>query len=196
MFRNIDSILVLACDTSYYAGLTAKYWFGSIAKIRTDVETVSEYHYLESVSSPRVRRDDLAVGRNHRHARCAQVCAVARHDARAMCGVATSAMVSLTELGFPTHAGREIGGTSTKTFTTQFVGLFILAVTLGKLRDSVNVEQEAAYLKPLRYLPVALNGVLGLEPQIIAWSEEFARKEGAFFLGRGLSRCGVFQPYR
>ena len=103
-----------------------------------------------------------------------------------MCNVATSAMVRLTELKFLTHAGREIGVASTKAFTTQRVGLFILAVTLGKLRAHVSAEQEARYLKLLRHLPAALNGVLPLEPQIIAWPEEFARKEDALFLGRGL----------
>jgi len=95
-------------------------------------------------------------------------------------------MVRLTELKFLTHAGREIGVASTKAFTTQLVGLFILSVTLGKLRGHVNAQQEAAYLKALRHLPAALNGVLALEPQIIAWSQEFARKENALFLGRGL----------
>jgi Glucosamine 6-phosphate synthetase, contains amidotransferase and phosphosugar isomerase domains len=89
-------------------------------------------------------------------------------------------------LSFLTHAGREIGVASTKAFTTQLVALFVLAATLGKLRGQVSAEQEAEYLKQLRHLPAALNSVLALEPQIIAWSEEFSRKEHALFLGRGL----------
>jgi glucosamine--fructose-6-phosphate aminotransferase (isomerizing) len=184
----IDSILILACGTSYYAGLTAKYWLESAAKIRTDVEIASEYRYRESVPNPRAlvvtisqsgeTADTLAALRH------AQSLGMAR--TLAVCNVATSAMVRLTALNFLTHAGREIGVASTKAFTTQLVGLFILAVTLGKLRGYVNAEQEAAHLHELRHLPAALNSVLALEPQIIAWSEKFARMESALFLGRGL----------
>ncbi|MBN3858367.1 glutamine--fructose-6-phosphate transaminase (isomerizing) [Paraburkholderia sp. Ac-20340] len=188
VFKDIDSILILACGTSYYAGLTAKYWLESVAKIRTDVEIASEYRYRESVPNPR----SLVVTISQ-SGETADTLAALKHaqslgmqHTLAVCNVATSAMVRLTEFKFLTHAGREIGVASTKAFTTQLVGLFILAVTLGKLRGHVNARQEAAYLKLLRHLPAALNGVLALEPQIIAWSEEFARKENALFLGRGL----------
>ncbi|WP_028221684.1 glutamine--fructose-6-phosphate transaminase (isomerizing) [Paraburkholderia oxyphila] len=188
VFKGIDSILILACGTSYYAGLTAKYWLESIAKIRTEVEIASEYRYRESVPNPR----SLVVTISQ-SGETADTLAALKHaqslgmeHTLAVCNVATSAMVRLTELKFLTHAGREIGVASTKAFTTQLVGLFILAVTLGKLRGHVSAEQEAAYLKELRHLPAALNGVLALEPQIIAWSQEFARKENALFLGRGL----------
>jgi glucosamine--fructose-6-phosphate aminotransferase (isomerizing) len=95
-------------------------------------------------------------------------------------------MVRQTELSFLTHAGREIGVASTKAFTTQLVALFVLAATLAQLRGHLDKEQEAEYLRQLRHLPAALNSVLALEPQIIAWSEEFSRKEHALFLGRGL----------
>ncbi|SDD21311.1 glutamine--fructose-6-phosphate transaminase (isomerizing) [Paraburkholderia lycopersici] len=188
VFEGIDSILILACGTSYYAGLTAKYWLESVAKIRTDVEIASEYRYRESVPNPRALVVTIS-----QSGETADTLAALRHaqslgmaHTLAVCNVATSAMVRLTELSFLTHAGREIGVASTKAFTTQLVGLFILAVTLGKLRGHVSEAQEAAHLKLLRHLPAALNGVLALEPQIIAWSEEFARKENALFLGRGL----------
>lgn len=188
VFRGIDSILILACGTSYYAGLTAKYWLESVAKIRTEVEIASEYRYRESVPNPR----SLVVTISQ-SGETADTLAALKHaqslgmeHTLAVCNVATSAMVRLTELKFLTHAGREIGVASTKAFTTQLVGLFILAVTLGKLRGHVSAEQEATYLKELRHLPAALNGVLALEPQIIAWAQEFARKENALFLGRGL----------
>ncbi|MBB3261801.1 glucosamine--fructose-6-phosphate aminotransferase (isomerizing) [Paraburkholderia bannensis] len=188
VFKGIDSILILACGTSYYAGLTAKYWLETVAKIRTDVEIASEYRYRESVPNPR----SLVVTISQ-SGETADTLAALKHaqslgmeHTLAVCNVATSAMVRLTEFKFLTHAGREIGVASTKAFTTQLVGLFILAVTLGKLRGHVSAEQEATYLKLLRHLPAALNGVLALEPQIIAWSEEFARKENALFLGRGL----------
>jgi glucosamine--fructose-6-phosphate aminotransferase (isomerizing) len=187
-FDEIDSILILACGTSYYSGLTAKYWLESIAKIPTQVEIASEYRYRESVPNPKAlvvvisqsgeTADTLAAlkhaqGLGHRHT-------------LAVCNVGTSAMVRLTEMQFLTHAGREIGVASTKAFTTQLVGLFTLAVTLGKMRGHVDAGKEADYLKQLRHLPAALNSVLALEPQIIAWSEEFSRKENALFLGRGL----------
>ncbi|MFD1558459.1 glutamine--fructose-6-phosphate transaminase (isomerizing) [Paraburkholderia silviterrae] len=188
VFKGIDSILILACGTSYYAGLTAKYWLESVAKIRTEVEIASEYRYRESVPNPR----SLVVTISQ-SGETADTLAALKHaqslgmeHTLAVCNVASSAMVRLTELKFLTHAGREIGVASTKAFTTQLVGLFILAVTLGKLRGHVNAQQEATYLKALRHLPAALNGVLALEPQIIAWSQEFARKENALFLGRGL----------
>ncbi|CAH2803289.1 MAG: Glutamine--fructose-6-phosphate aminotransferase [isomerizing] (EC [uncultured Paraburkholderia sp.] len=188
VFADIDNLLILACGTSYYSGLTAKYWLESIAKIPTQVEIASEYRYRESVPNPKSlvvvisqsgeTADTLAALKHaqelgHRHT-------------LAVCNVSTSAMVRQTELAFLTHAGREIGVASTKAFTTQLVALFVLAVTLAKLRGRVSPEQEAEYFRRLRHLPAALNSVLALEPQIIAWSEEFSRKEHALFLGRGM----------
>ncbi|AAU48618.1 glutamine--fructose-6-phosphate transaminase (isomerizing) [Burkholderia pseudomallei] len=188
VFAGIDSLLILACGTSYYSGLTAKYWLESIAKIPTQVEIASEYRYRESVPNPRAlvvvisqsgeTADTLAA---LKHAQ-----ALGHAHTLAICNVATSAMVRQTELQFLTHAGTEIGVASTKAFTTQLVALFVLAATLGKLRGHVDAAREADYLKQLRHLPAALNSVLALEPQIIAWSDEFARKENALFLGRGL----------
>lgn len=187
-FAEIDSVLILACGTSYYSGMTAKYWLESIAKIPTNVEIASEYRYRESVPNPR----QLVVVISQ-SGETADTLAALKHaqslghtHTLAVCNVATSAMVRLTEMQFLTHAGTEIGVASTKAFTTQLVGLFVLAVTLGKLRGYVDAAQEAEYLKQLRHLPAALNSVLALEPQIIAWAEEFARKENALFLGRGL----------
>ncbi|RKT25360.1 glutamine--fructose-6-phosphate transaminase [Paraburkholderia sp. RAU2J] len=188
VFAQIDSLLILACGTSYYSGLTAKYWLESIAKIPTQVEIASEYRYRESVPNPRSlvvvisqsgeTADTLAA---LKHAQ-----SLGHKHTLAVCNVGTSAMVRQTELSFLTHAGREIGVASTKAFTTQLVALFVLAATLAKLRGHLNEEQEADYLKQLRHLPAALNSVLALEPQIIAWSEEFSRKEHALFLGRGM----------
>lgn len=188
VFDQIDSVLILACGTSYYAGLTAKYWLESIARIHADVEIASEYRYRDSV--PDARALVIAISQSGETADTLAALNHARSLGQphtlAVCNVATSAMVQLTELQFLTHAGREIGVASTKAFTTQLVALFILAVTLGKLRGHVSDEQGEAYLKLLRHLPAALNGVLALEPQIIAWADEFARRENALFLGRGL----------
>ncbi|MFL9910555.1 glutamine--fructose-6-phosphate transaminase (isomerizing) [Paraburkholderia sp. RL17-337-BIB-A] len=188
VLEGIDSVLILACGTSYYAGLTAKYWLESIAKIPTQVEIASEYRYRDSVPNPRA----LVVAISQSGETADTIAAVKhavslgmRHTL-AVCNVATSAMVRLTELKFLTHAGVEIGVASTKAFTTQLVALFVLSVTLGKLRGHVSQMQEANYLMQLRHLPAALNGVLALEPQIIAWASEFSRKENALFLGRSL----------
>jgi glucosamine--fructose-6-phosphate aminotransferase (isomerizing) len=188
VFADIDSLLILACGTSYYSGLTAKYWLESIAKIPTQVEIASEYRYRDSVPNPKAlvavisqsgeTADTLAA---LKHAQ-----ALGHRHTLSVCNVGTSAMVRLTELSFLTHAGREIGVASTKAFTTQLVALFVLAATLGKMRGHVDAAREADYIKQLRHLPAALNSVLALEPQIIAWSEEFSRKENALFLGRGL----------
>jgi glutamine---fructose-6-phosphate transaminase (isomerizing) len=187
-FREIDSLLILACGTSYYSGLTAKYWLESIAKIPTQVEIASEYRYRESVPNPKALVVVIS-----QSGETADTLAALKHAQElghkhtlAICNVSTSAMVRLTELAFLTRAGREIGVASTKAFTTQLVGLFVLAVTLGKLRGHVDAQLEAQYVKSLRHLPAALNSVLALEPQIIAWSEEFSRKENALFLGRGM----------
>ena len=187
-FGEIDSLLILACGTSYYSGLTAKYWLESIAKIPTQVEIASEYRYRESVPNP-----NALVVVISQSGETADTLAALKHaqdlghkHTLAICNVSTSAMVRLTELAFLTRAGREIGVASTKAFTTQLVGLFVLAVMLGKLRGHVNAALEAQYVKSLRHLPAALNSVLALEPQIIAWSEEFSRKENALFLGRGM----------
>ncbi|SAK93074.1 glucosamine--fructose-6-phosphate aminotransferase [Caballeronia hypogeia] len=188
VFAGIDSILILACGTSYYSGVTAKYWLESIAKIPTQVEIASEYRYRESVPNPKAlvvvisqsgeTADTLAA---LKHAQ-----SLGHKHTLAVCNVATSAMVRQTELSFLTHAGTEIGVASTKAFTTQLVALFVLAMTLAKMRGHVDAKQEATYFTQLRHLPAALNSVLALEPQIIAWSEEFSRKENALFLGRGL----------
>jgi glutamine---fructose-6-phosphate transaminase (isomerizing) len=187
-FREIDSLLILACGTSYYSGLTAKYWLESIAKIPTQVEIASEYRYRQSVPNPKALVVVIS-----QSGETADTLAALKHAqdlghryTLSICNVATSAMVRLTQMAFLTRAGREIGVASTKAFTTQLAALFTLAVTLGKLRGHVDAAAEADYVKQLRHLPAALNSVLALEPQIIAWSEEFSRKDNALFLGRGM----------
>jgi glucosamine--fructose-6-phosphate aminotransferase (isomerizing) len=187
VFAQIDSVLILACGTSYYSGLTAKYWLEAIAKLPTQVEVASEYRYRESVPNPKSlvivisqsgeTADTLAA---LKHAQ-----SLGMKHTLAICNVATSAMVRLTSLQYLTRAGVEIGVASTKAFTTQLTALFLLTLTLAKLRGHLNENQEAAAMKNLRHLPAALQSVLALEPQIVAWSEQFARKSHALFLGRG-----------
>ncbi len=187
VLKRVDSLLILACGTSYYSGLTAKYWLEAVAKLPTQVEIASEYRYRESVPNPNTlvvvisqsgeTADTLAA---LKHAQ-----SLGMQHTLAICNVATSAMVRLTKLSYLTRAGVEIGVASTKAFTTQLTALYLLTLTLAKLRGALSAEREAAALKNLRHLPAALQSVLALEPQIIAWAEEFARKENALFLGRG-----------
>ena len=188
VFAEIDSVLILACGTSYYSGCTAKYWLESIAKVPTQVEVASEYRYRDSVPNPKTlvvtitqsgeTADTLAA---LRHAQSLGM----RHTLT-ICNVATSAMVRECSLAYVTRAGVEIGVASTKAFTTQLAGLFLLTLALAQAKGRLPESEEQRHLKAMRHLPSALQAVLALEPQIISWSEDFAKKENALFLGRGL----------
>jgi len=188
IFKQIDRVLILACGTSSYAGMTAKYWIEAIAKVPVSVEVASEYRYRDSVPHPNTlvvtisqsgeTADTLAA---LKHAR-----SLGMQHTLTICNVATSAMVRECALAYITRAGVEVGVASTKAFTTQLAALFLLTLCLAQVNGRLTEEQEAAHLKAMRHLPVAIASVLALEPQIIAWSEEFARKENALFLGRGM----------
>ena len=185
-FENIRSVLILACGTSYYAGLVARQWIEQLAGIACNVEIASEYRYRASVPDPKAlvvvisqsgeTADTLSA---LKHAQ-----SLGQAASLAICNVASSALMRMTRLQFLTHAGVEIGVASTKAFTTQLTALFLLALTLAKVRGQLTDEQK--HMKDLRHLPTALAAALALEPQIIAWAERFAKKEHALFLGRGL----------
>ncbi|MFN7120516.1 MAG: glutamine--fructose-6-phosphate transaminase (isomerizing) [Hydrogenophaga sp.] len=188
IFKDIDNVLILACGTSYYSGCTAKYWLESIAKIPTQVEVASEYRYRTSVPNPRTLVVTIT-----QSGETADTLAALRHaqglgmkHTLTICNVATSAMVRECELAYITRAGVEIGVASTKAFTTQLAGLFLLTLALAQVRGHLSDEDEAGHLKAMRHLPVALQAVLALEPQVISWAEDFARMDNALFLGRGL----------
>lgn len=188
VFKQIDRVLILACGTSYYAGLTAKYWIESLAKLPVNVEIASEYRYRDSVPHP-----NTLVVTISQSGETADTLAALKHarsqgmeHTLTICNVATSAMVRECALSYITRAGVEVGVASTKAFTTQLAALFLLTLTLAQVNGRLTDEQEATFLKQMRHLPVALTAVLALEPQIIAWAEEFARKENALFLGRGI----------
>ena len=188
VFAQVDSVLILACGTSYYSGCTAKYWIESIAKVPCQVEVASEYRYRDSVPNPNTlvvtitqsgeTADTLAA---LRHAQSLGMC-----HTLTICNVATSAMVRECSLAYVTRAGVEIGVASTKAFTTQLAGLFLLTLCLAQAKDRLSAAEETRHLKAMRHLPSALQAVLALEPQVIAWSEDFAKKDNALFLGRGL----------
>ena len=188
VFKNIDSVLILACGTSYYSGCTAKYWLESIAKIPTQVEVASEYRYRDSVPNPKTLVVTIT-----QSGETADTLAALRHaqglgmtNTLTICNVATSAMVRECTLSYITRAGIEIGVASTKAFTAQLAGLFLLTLVLAKTRGHLSASEEQRHLKAMRHLPAALSAVLALEPQIIAWAEDFAKMENALFLGRGL----------
>jgi glucosamine--fructose-6-phosphate aminotransferase (isomerizing) len=188
VFTDINAIQILACGTSYYSGMTAKYWLEALSGLPTQVEIASEYRYREPAVNPNAlvvvisqsgeTADTLAALKYAKE--------LGHRYSLSICNVATSAMVRETTLSYLTRAGVEIGVASTKAFTTQLVALFLLTLTLAKLKGRLDAQAEAAHLKNLRHLPAALTAVLALEPQIIAWADAFARKENALFLGRGL----------
>ena len=187
-FKEIDSVLILACGTSYYSACTAKYWLESIAKIPTQVEIASEYRYRDSVPNPKTLVVTVS-----QSGETADTLAALRHaqslgmsHTLTVCNVATSAMVRECSMAYVTRAGVEIGVASTKAFTTQLAGLFLLTLALAQAKGRLGEEEEQRHLKAMRHLPTAMQAVLALEPQIISWSQDFARKENALFLGRGL----------
>jgi glucosamine--fructose-6-phosphate aminotransferase (isomerizing) len=188
IFKQIDRVLILACGTSYYSGLTAKYWIESVAKIPVSVEIASEYRYRDSVPNANTlvvtisqsgeTADTLAA---LKHAR-----SLGMQHTLTICNVSTSAMVRECELSYITRAGVEIGVASTKAFTTQLTALFMLTLALAQVHGQLTEQQEAEHVKALRHLPAAISAVLALEPQIMAWADRFATKENALFLGRGM----------
>ena len=188
VFGQIDAIKILACGTSYYSGLTAKYWLEAVAGIPTSVEIASEFRYRTPAVNPNAlivvisqsgeTADTLAALKYARE--------LGHKHSLAICNVGTSAMVRETTLSYLTRAGTEIGVASTKAFTTQLTALFLLTLTLAKMRGKLTEDDEKQHLKNLRHLPTALQSVLALEPHIMAWADAFAQKENALFLGRGL----------
>ena len=152
------------------------------------MEIASEYRYRTSVPNPKT----LVVTISQSGETADTLSALKHARAQGMphtltiCNVATSAMVRECRLAYITRAGVEIGVASTKAFTTQLVGLYLLALALAQVRGRLSEAQEAGHLKALRHLPLALQAVLALEPQVMSWSEDFARREHALFLGRGL----------
>lgn len=188
VLKQVNSILILAAGTSYYAALTAKYWLESIAKIPTNVEIASEYRYRESVPNPQQlivtisqSGETLDTMEALKHAK-----SLGQNLTLAICNVQESAIPRASKLVFYTRAGAEIGVASTKAFTTQLVALFTLAATLAKLKGILSTEQEQAHLAALRQLAGSVQHALNLEPQIREWAKRFADKEHALFLGRGI----------
>ncbi len=180
-------VLIIACGTSYHAGLVARYWLESVAKIPCTVEIASEYRYRESVPDP----DTLVVAISQSGetadtlAALKHACALGMTRTLAICNVPESAIVRETALCFITRAGPEIGVASTKAFTTQLAALALLTLTLAKLNGRLDEDAEARHLTAMRHLPVAVQKVLELEADIARWAQGFAAKHHTLFLGRG-----------
>lgn len=188
VFKDVNRVLIIACGTSFYAGLTAKYWLEAVAGMPCDVEVASEYRYREPVTDPKTLVVTVSQSGETADTIAALKFAKSRGMAKTLtvCNVAQSALVRESLLHYITRAGVEIGVASTKAFTTQLAALYLLTLVFAKLRGRLDEKAEAEALTRLRHVPTALTAVLALEPQIIAWAERFARKEHALFLGRGM----------
>lgn len=181
-------LLILACGTSYHAGLVAKYWLEAVADIPCHVEIASEYRYR----NPVVEANTLVVGISQSGETADTLAAMkyakelGHRNSLAICNVAESALIRQTDLRFLTRAGPEIGVASTKAFTTQLASLLLLTVLMAKLRNKLTLEKEQAMIEALRHLPAALQVSLQVESQVKEWAKWFSGKQHALFLGRGV----------
>lgn len=188
VFKDVKSVQIIACGTSFYAGSVARYWIEGITGLPCTVEVASEYRYRDAVANPNnlivtisQSGETLDTMEALKYAK-----SLGQEKTLSICNVRESAIPRASSLVFYTKAGAEIGVASTKAFTTQLVALFTLAITLAKLNGRVSAEQEAGHLDALRHLPVSVQHALNLEPQIKPWADRFAKKDHALFLGRGV----------
>jgi glutamine---fructose-6-phosphate transaminase (isomerizing) len=188
VLSEIDSCLILACGTSYHAGVVARYWMESLAGIPCNVEIASEYRYRETV--PNARALVIVISQSGETAdtiaALQQAKALGQPHSLAICNVPESALVRASTLRFLTRAGPEIGVASTKAFTAQLTALLVLSLTLAKVRGKLCKEREAEMLEALRLLPSAVASALRTEPEMAVWAAKFSQCEHALFLGRGV----------
>ncbi len=184
----VDSVLILAAGTSYYAGLIARQWLEAIARIPANAELGHEYRYRNSIANP--RQLVITISQSGETLDTMEALKRAKelgHDyTLSICNVPESAIPRASRLVLYTRAGAEIGVASTKAFTTQLAALFIVTLVLARLRGHLTEDNEHQYLEALRHLPGSVQHALNLEPQIKAWAERFAPKQHTLFLGRGL----------
>ena len=188
VFQKTSGILILACGTSYHAGLVAKHWLEAVSGLPCSVEIASEYRYREPIASP----ETLVVGISQSGETADTLAALnyakllGHRHSLAICNVPESALIRQTDLRFLTRAGPEIGVASTKAFTTQLAVLMLLAAVLAKLRNEFSSELEQKMIAGLRHLPATIQLALQAEPQIKEWAGNFSQKRHALFLGRGV----------
>ncbi|MDC6471042.1 glutamine--fructose-6-phosphate transaminase (isomerizing) [Litorivicinus sp.] len=185
LLESAQAVQIVACGTSYHAGLVAKYWIESLAGIPCQVEIASEYRYRKVVTLPNTLW--IAISQSGetadvlsalRHLDCEQVAATL-----AVCNVPTSSLVRETDLAFLTEAGPEIGVASTKAFTTQLTVLLLLAGLLAKTKKATDFDEQN-FVQQLQQLPELLSAVLSIEPQVKIIAEQFVDKQHTLFLGR------------
>ena len=188
LLARVKAVTFLACGTSYHAAKVASYWLEDIAGVPANAEIASEYRYRNSVPNP-----DALIVTISQSGETADTLAALNHAKTlgqtltlSICNVPESALVRASSLRFLTRAGPEIGVASTKAFTTQLAALFLLTLTLAQLRGRLAPAQEADYLDQMRKLPLRAQQVLALEPRLESWSQRFAHKHHALFLGRGV----------
>jgi glutamine---fructose-6-phosphate transaminase (isomerizing) len=187
-FTQADGVLILASGTSYYAGLVARAWIETLARVPCNVELGHEYRYRDSIPN----RSQLVVTISQSGETLDTMEALKRAkelghaQTLSICNVRESAIPRASRFVFYTRAGAEIGVASTKAFTTQLVSLFTLALALAKSKGRLDARGEADAIEQLRFVPGHIQHALNLEPQIQAWAERFATREHALFLGRGI----------
>ncbi len=188
LLADVEALQIIACGTSYYAGLTARYWFEALTGLPCSVEIASEYRYRQVVSNPKQlivtisqSGETLDTMEALKYAK-----SLGHQKTLSICNVPESAIPRASKLVFYTRAGAEIGVASTKAFTTQLVALFALTATIAKLHGKIDDAKEAELIDALRQLPGGIQHALNLEPQIALWAERFTQKHHSLFLGRGI----------
>ncbi|MCT8545669.1 glutamine--fructose-6-phosphate transaminase (isomerizing) [Glaesserella parasuis] len=187
ILKKVEHIQIVACGTSYNAGMVARYWFESIAGVACDVEIASEFRYRKFVTRPNSLL--VTISQSGETADTLAALRLAKESgfmaAMTICNVASSSLVRESDFAFMTRAGVEVGVASTKAFTTQLTCLLLLTTALGRLKGNVSAEQETEIVKSLQRLPAQIESALVFDKEIEKLSEDFAEKHHTLFLGRG-----------
>lgn len=187
LLEQVEHIQIVACGTSYNAGMVARYWFEHLAGISCDVEIASEFRYRKFVTRPKSLLITLSQSGETADTLAALRLAKEKGYMGAMtiCNVAGSSLVRESDLAFMTRAGVEIGVASTKAFTTQLATLLMLVIAIGKVTGNISLSQEEELVKALQSLPAEIEKALAFNQQIESLAQDFADKHHALFLGRG-----------
>ena len=187
ILEKVEHIQIVACGTSYNAGMTARYWFEALAGVSCDVEIASEFRYRKFVTRPNSLL--VTISQSGETADTLAALRLAKEKgymaALTICNVSSSSLVRESDLAFMTRAGVEVGVASTKAFTTQLAALLILVTAIGKVKGNISNEQEVEIVKALQSLPAEVEKALAFDKDIEALAEDFAEKNHALFLGRG-----------
>lgn len=187
ILEKVEHIQIVACGTSYNAGMTARYWFEALADVSCDVEIASEFRYRKFVTRPNSLL--VTISQSGETADTLAALRLAKEKgymaALTICNVSSSSLVRESDLAFMTRAGVEVGVASTKAFTTQLAALLMLVTAIGKVKGNISGEQEVEIVKALQSLPAEVEKALAFDKDIEALAEDFAEKNHALFLGRG-----------